>query len=104
MRTREQYMKGQCTHEEYYDQFVTGWIVDAVKRSIGFERIGTSCDPHFNDIPLNQWDNLYRTIADQSERALRSAGDGLSLAGSVCIAKAAARRIRLEYAKEKEAA
>lgn len=100
MRSRQQYMSGQCTHEEYYEQFVTESIMQAVENRIGKERIGTSCDPNFNDIPLNMWDDLYPLISGVSERKLRSAGDGVSLAGCVCIAKRAAARIRGEYAKQ----
>ena len=91
--TREQYMNNECSHHQYYAQFATPEVIAQVKRQIGEDRIKASADPHFNDIPLKQWDNLKITVYKND---MDTAGDFLTLAGKVCIAKAAARIIKGE--------
>lgn len=98
MKTRQQYLDGDCTHEEYYAQFVTTGIIESVKHRIGEQRILASTDEHLNDIPLSMWDDLYPSIHLTCAAKLKQAGDGLSLAGAVCIAKAAARKIQQQAA------
>ena len=94
MKTRKQYMGGECSHEEYYSQFVTDGILDMVEQSIGRDAIkAASWDKHFNSIPLGRWDCLAGRVNACAAQKLRECGDGLSLAGGVCIAKAAARMI-----------
>lgn len=83
--TREQYLNNECTHHEYYKQFVTKGAIECVKRAIGKDRIINSKDEHFNDIALKLWDNLYIPIPN---------GVDGSLATKVCIAKCAARMIK----------
>lgn len=92
--TRKERMKGECTHNEYYDQFVTKGVINLVK-SIGEDRIKKSTDEHFNDIPLKEWDGLHRYILGMAGRSIAEASNGgVSLSDTVCVAKAAARRIR----------
>jgi len=92
--TRKQYLDGNCTFEQYYSQFVNDVIISRVGQFIGVERIkeAIQSDEHLNNIPLAKWDmvagNLYNVSAKMKE-----AGDYLTLAGGVCIAKAAARII-----------
>ena len=93
MFTREDYTSGACTHADYYAQFVTKQTRDAVRRAIGLDRIINSTNPHFNDIPLAEWDRLTTSLPAVS---LRTAGDYPTLAGLVCIAKEAARQIKQE--------
>jgi hypothetical protein len=84
-------------HHEYYGQFAGAGIVSLVKSSIGEQLIKDSKDKHFNDIPLVRWDMLMPFImtAGMCSR-LREAGDTApnTLCNAVCIAKAAARKIR----------
>ena len=54
--TRKQYMDGECTHDQYYDQFVTQELKNTVLRSIPEKQIVMSKDESFNDIPLRSWD------------------------------------------------
>jgi hypothetical protein len=89
--TRKQYMNNECTHEQYYAQFATPEVVSQVKSQIGEAAIKASTDPHFNDIPLRKWDNLGISVYKSD---MEAAGDYLTLAGKVCIAKAAARIIK----------
>ena len=79
--TREQYLNNECSHHDYYKQFVTKGIIDYVKRAIGKDKILNSKDEHFNDIPLRLWDNLYIPIPNSLDK---------SLATKVCLAKCAA--------------
>lgn len=58
MYTRKDYLNKECTHDEYYRQFVSDGVIDMVGSVIGVDRIKASNDPHFNDIPLREWDKL----------------------------------------------
>ena len=90
MFTRKQYMAKECTHREYYGQFVTDDTRQTVLQSIGRSKLENSIDPHLNDIPLQQWDHMYLPPLGCS---MKEAGDWLSMAGKVCILKEAARQI-----------
>lgn len=92
--TREQYLAGECSHEEYYAQFVTNAVIETVRRHIGEDKIAASTDEHFNDIPLRQWDMLaiHHTMNMKKFRALQTYG--FTLCDAVCIAKQAARMIK----------
>ena len=89
MFSRQQYMGKECSHSEYYGQFITSAARLIVINTIGRERILASDDPHFNDIPLRLWDRLSFPIKNMKE-----AGDYLTLAGGVCIAKEVARQYK----------
>lgn len=88
--TRAQYMANECTHQQYYEQFVTPGVRARVNACIGLDRIRASTDPHFNDIPLFLWDRAH----GNSFPSMKEAGDFLTLAGMVCIQKAYAQQIR----------
>jgi len=101
--TRKQYLAGECSHNEYYAQFVTSAVIETVKRHIGEDKIAASTDEYFNDIPLHQWDMLERamrhTMDEKAFKALAcpEAPSGQiywSLCDAVCIAKQAARMIK----------
>lgn len=90
MFTRKDYMDGKCSHRDYYGQFVTDTTRSVVARCIGVDRIRQSRDEHLNDIPLARWDALPKVCA---AGRMKEAGDWLSPAGWVCIAKEAARQL-----------
>lgn len=101
--TREQYMRQECTHDEFYAQFVTDSVVYLVVSAIGKESIIASTDPHFNDIPLAEWDRLKDSVRQSMNGKMFKAmvcpnypkGSILfSLSDAVCIAKRAAKRVR----------
>lgn len=97
MKTRQQYLNKECTHREYYAQFVTPEIRQAVADRIGVDAIRCSEDPNLNNIPLGKWDALCQYIdISQFSIALRECGDGYSMAGLVCVAKEAARQLKEE--------
>ena len=92
MFTRKQYMGKECTHREYYGQFVTPHIVDSVADQIGRDILRYSTDEHLNDIALSRWDNVFLT--QDALRMVTKANEsgGYSLSDTVCIAKEAARQ------------
>lgn len=91
MFTRKQYLNGECTHEQYYEQFVTDQIKDLVLRVFGRAELTEAYqkDPNLNNIPLYHWDNLARHV--NCGKAMKPCGDYPTLAGQVCILKTAAR-------------
>ena len=92
MRTRIEYIKGDCTQREYYAQFVNAETKALVLHVIGRERIMASKGEHFNDIPLATWDALVPKAPGSGGFA--KAGDYYTLAGGVCMLKEAAQQIR----------
>jgi hypothetical protein len=104
MKTRKQYMNKEVSHQDYYAQFVTETILDTVRSRIGTKRILKSTDPHFNDIPLQLWDNLAPAIRMTCGKSLSVSNastcsrevklGGVSLSDCVCVAKAAAKIIK----------
>ena len=98
MFTRKQYMNRECTHREYYGQFVDDYVKSRVQLVVGKETILESADENLNDIPIHIWDSimLYTVLADR----VKAAGDTISLAGQVCICKEAARQIQEAYRAE----
>lgn len=101
--TRADYMAGNCTHNEFYAQFVTPAILQLVKSQIGKARIKKSQDPNLDDIPIAHWDTLYSRMLfclDRKKFKRLSSPDapagvmGWSLSDSICIAKEAARQIK----------
>lgn len=101
--TRAEYMAGNCTHDEFYAQFVTLSILELVRSQIGEAKIKKSQDPNLNDIPLAHWDTLYSRMLfclDRKKFKRLSSPDapagvmGWSLSDSICIAKEAARQIK----------
>lgn len=93
--TRQDYLDGKCTHREYYSQFVTNGIKNSVLSSFGDE-LFSSKDEHFNDIKLTRWDMLanYAVRGNGVSEKMKERGDYLTLAGSVCILKEAAKQIK----------
>ena len=96
MKTRKQYMAGECTFREYYSQFATPSLLSFVEGRIGANRIKESTDPYMNDIPLKEWDNMQPEVLAIAGSALAKANesDGVELSDCVCAAKAAARIIK----------
>lgn len=87
--SRKDYLDGKCTHREYYAQFVNDRTRGVVAQSITMSQLLASTDEHLNDIPLGRWDALPHYVAGD----MKAAGDWLSPAGWVCIAKEAAQQL-----------
>jgi hypothetical protein len=88
--TRQQLLNNECTHREYYAQFVTEQFVDRVSSRIGKDELLSSKDKHLNDIPLKIWDAISPPLGTGAK--MRELGDYLTQSGIVCIAKEAARQ------------
>jgi hypothetical protein len=84
--------KSECSHEEFFEQFVTEKHILTVSRMIGVTRIILSKDDAFNDIPLKEWDAIPVPLGT-TER-LEKVNEFLTLSYNVCINKAAARIIK----------
>ena len=103
MFTRTQYLNKECTHREYWAQFVTPSMKAMVRSNIGLERLQRSTDPHFNDIPLINWDGMknmtfhmlnmtkWREIQYPEYAGLTSVG--WSMSDNTCLLKEAARQL-----------
>lgn len=100
--------RGAEIHQAYFIQFATKATFDLVRRHIGEDRIKASIDPHFNDIPLRDWDNIASRdfgVIGTINRAAKIAANEYpnspralywSLSDGVFIAKACARVIKGE--------
>ena len=91
--TRNQYLNKECSHSEYYAQFVNEATKSNVLRYIANKKTLIAAileDKNLNNIPLQRWDScpcyLDRSLFVQ-------AGDFITKAGSVCVLKEAARQI-----------
>lgn len=99
MFTRSDYMRGNCTHAQFYEQMVTDEIKNNAKTFVGMGYIlGSKCE-HFNDVPMNVWDSAGICAGYAIDAKIKETGDNPSLAGRVCVLKAAARIIKREYAE-----
>ncbi len=97
MFTRNQYVKGQCSHDEYYSQFITQELVNFLPKVISLETLSASRDKEFmNDIPLSKWDSVAKSFLSVKSLAnkFKAYGDTPSLGGMVCLAKVIAKQIR----------
>lgn len=91
--TRKEYVKLGTTkaHREYWGQFVTHELIEAVVGHVGSKNILASTDKHFNDIPLKVWDDLAPVVKMYSGAKIREYEGQISLSDCVCTAKEAAR-------------
>ena len=93
--TRAQRMNNECTHEEYWDQFVTESIVRLVKGRFD-GRIAT----------LKEWDALSHITQDLIDKDkwrrlmcpkfIGTRSYAWSLSDNICILKQAASRIKVD--------
>lgn len=83
-------MNDECTHQEYYAQFVTRGLIYLVSTALGRQVIA-STDEDFNDIALSIWDSLTSLMLESLPAIAKANGGGVSLSDKVCTLKAAAR-------------
>ncbi len=91
--SRLDYLNKKATHEEYYAQFVTPYLLSVVKAAFPLEALREGLNEHFNNIPLTRWDSLVPVVPLEVAAKLKACGDSPTLAGSVCILKEAARQL-----------
>ena len=94
MFTRKERLNNECTHREFFGQFVTQQMMNLVVGRIGGDKLLASTDEHLNDIPLRRWDALSGTVRMFiTSKQITDAGlHGFSLSDCVCTAKEAARQ------------
>lgn len=101
--TRSQYLNHECTHRQYYEQFVNASIYSMVKDAIKRRKVDIVAaikeDEHINNVPLPFWDNLAGNLYDVNTK-MKLAGDYLTLSGGVCIVKTAAKMIAEDIEKK----
>ncbi len=93
--TRQQRLDNECTHEQYYSQFINQKMINDVLCFFGEKELKKAFkeDENFNTIPLQKWDsfgNFYIKNRGIDEK-MKEIGDYLTAAGLVCIGKEAAR-------------
>lgn len=92
MYTIKNYINGNCSHRQYYSQFVNDNVKLMILDRIGIDKIITSKDENFNNIPLKIWDSI--GLPCGISELLKQAGDYFTLAGKVCILKEGARQLK----------
>ena len=102
MFTRSDYIRGSCTNWQFYEQMVTDDIKEHTKRFVGTRLILGSTCKNFNDVSIRVWDDAGICGNYLIDAAIKETGDGPSLAGRVCVLKAAARIIQREHSTRSE--
>lgn len=97
MFTRSQYMSRECTHREYFGQFVTDGTKKKIVNAFGMRKLIASYkdDSSFGtkQTPLSRWNFVCVLTSDQCELLWDLSGHPASLSDAVCIYKEAARQI-----------
>lgn len=98
MITRQQYINKECTHQEYYAQFVSDRVKRDILQVIGAKALLASTDPHLNDIPMALWSNLQSSVESTRKLAESNASTsggkgGISSSDLTCVLKEAARQL-----------
>ena len=103
MITKNQYLSGECSKFDYYDQFVDDRVIEIVKRSTTYSKILAAKDKcDFNDIALSQWDYCTGAILCLLGKSpFREKGDIVTHNALISICKAAARQILARRAQTK---
>lgn len=79
--TREQYMAKECTHRQYYSQFICDEYIAQMKHMV----LRAS---------LEEWDrvSMYLLHSSRIHSLMEEVGDKITLSGAVCIMKEAKRQ------------
>lgn len=98
MFTRKDYIDGNCTHHQYYEQLANESnartiLLDYAKMQPEELAEKLAQDQHLNNIPLHTWDTLGVLLAAPFEKY----GDYPTESGKVCTLKAMAKIIANEY-------
>jgi hypothetical protein len=86
---RKQYLSNELTHAEFYLWLGSAIGATADDLPVSVDRLRSSKDEHFNDIPLHKWDMRDLRIRD---KAFQSGMRLWSLSDTVCVLKAIARQ------------
>ena len=117
MYTRQQYIHDECTHEQYYAQFVNDEVKNRVIKAFTLKKLLNSKDEHLNDLSMKVWGLLggfvWQVVGGQEVAVikptrssdilpvdyelLKEAGEGISCSTMVCIYKEAGKQIIRDY-------
>lgn len=89
--TKKAYMAGECTHEQYYAQFITDDGIAMVQRSTAFKRMIKKGSKDTSSVEVQVWDLI--GTDGEAVMLLKSLGDFWSISAAVCINKAIARQL-----------
>lgn len=89
--TRQQYLSGAITHEDYYTKICNDAGVAFTRNNQIVKRALKSDDEHYNDIELSAWDCEAFCFKQALRKAFKDNGDSYSMAGAVCAMKQAVR-------------
>lgn len=88
---RQQFLNGECSQIQYYEQFITPDGVDRVQHSITFQNLKMANPTKRTEIPLSGWDFIGTAV--DIPKLLIEVGDHWSLATSVVINKTIAAHL-----------
>ena len=100
--TRKDLLNEECSHHEFYAQFVTERTLSFVRDRIGLVKLRKSSCPHFNDVGIKHssggagswvWDYSPVNMPLLQELGVVSTGYRPNPSTYTCIGKAAARML-----------
>ena len=104
--TREQYMNGTYTHDEYYGQIAEALGLSynptdckILAELLAQDEMKRDSDPHLNSIALHRWDNMglgLERLANY-KNVLKERNEDNTPAVRVCIIKSAMRKALANY-------
>lgn len=89
--TRKQFLAWECSHDEYYNQFITKERINKVRISIWLDSIILN-----KEVPLQKWGWIFEYDNTGIDKDMRKVWDYATQAWFVCLAKACAKKIK-EY-------
>lgn len=102
MHTRNQYLNGQCSYNQYYDQFVTEQLKNVVSKYFTTAKLVKAYDKdeYMNSIQFKEWDKLsYYCETSDMKKMYATAGEYVTHTVAVCTLKQAAKHVVYEFLK-----
>lgn len=94
MWTKYDLLNGNCTHEQYYTQFIAPRIVQIVAGMIGTDWIKSSKSSSFDDIPAQRWLAVGTFLQTMLAPTFSKHGDFVSVYSAIIVAKYTAKIIK----------
>lgn len=88
---RQQFLNGECSQVQYYEQFITPSGIKLVEASAVFQHLVTTHPTKRTDITLSGWEGIGTPV--DARQLLTERGDCWSLATSVVVNKAIAAHL-----------
>jgi hypothetical protein len=92
MFTRQQYLNGECSHQEYYVQYVNRQVWHLIANAFPVDKLRAAhaVDKNFHTIELSYWDQLACFIQPNLD-LLNKLGESDTLSWRVCVLKHCAK-------------